>query len=135
MYAGQAGATQGAGEFAAFPDYATGYQALLNQIQLYASRGYTVQQMMNIYLGSGDPNVMAPTSQGDSVAYANTVAAAIGASPNTTLTDISTTDVSTDSTDPTSFMASLDPTSSGFSPLALGLTAAGAIFSLILLNR
>jgi len=81
IYAGQAGATQGQGGFAKFPDYNTGYQALLNQIQLYASRGMTIQQMMNMY---------APAGQGgnDPVLYAQNVSAAVGATPDTVLTDI-----------------------------------------------
>lgn len=125
IYAGQSGATQGAGGFAAFPDYATGYQALLNQIQLYASRGMTISQMMAVYAPAGQGN-------NDPTAYANTVAAAVGASPDTALTDIGST---TDTTNPTSFMASLDPTSAGFSPLTLGLTAAGALLGVFLLSR
>ncbi len=49
IYVGQAGATLGAGGFAAFPSYDAGYQALLNQIQNYANRGLTIDQMMAIY--------------------------------------------------------------------------------------
>jgi len=81
IYAGQAGATQGQGGFAKFPDYTTGLQALWNQIQLYASRGMTIQEMMNVY---------APAGQGgnDPVLYAQNVAAAVQSTPDTLLTDV-----------------------------------------------
>lgn len=42
VYAGQPGATPGAGGFAAFSSYTAGYQALLNQINLDAVRGTDV---------------------------------------------------------------------------------------------
>lgn len=81
QFAGQAGATAGANGFAVFPSYQAGYDALVNQINLYASRGLTVQQMMDIY---------APAAQtgNDPTAYANTVASAVGATPDTPLSDI-----------------------------------------------
>jgi hypothetical protein len=51
MYVGQAGATGAdpATGLAIFPDYATGYQALLNQINLDASRGLTIDQFTAKY--------------------------------------------------------------------------------------
>jgi len=81
IYAGQAGATRGQGGFAKFPDYTAGLQALWNQIQLYASRGMTIQEMMNVY---------APAGQGgnDPVLYAQNVAAAVQSTPNTLLTNV-----------------------------------------------
>jgi hypothetical protein len=80
IYVGQAGATLGTGGFASFPTYDAGYQALLNQIQLYANKGMTIQDMMNVYApaGQGGNN---PTS------YANTVATALGVSPDTLVSD------------------------------------------------
>ncbi len=131
VYAGQSGATQGSGGFAKFPDYLTGYQALLNQIQLYASRGYTIQQMMNVYLGMDKDATPGTTSQGDSVAYANTIAAAVGASPDTALTDLG----NMQPVDPGSFTASLSPNSPGFSPGALGMVVIGGLFGILLLSR
>jgi hypothetical protein len=80
IYAGQAGATLGAGGFARFSTYQDGLDALNNQIQLYAGRGLTIQQMMNIY---------APASDGNNPgAYATQVAGALGVSPDTSLTDL-----------------------------------------------
>jgi len=124
IYAGQAGAVKGAGGFAKFPDYSTGYQALLNQIQLYASRGMTIQDMMNVY---------APAGQGsnDPTAYAATIAAAVGASPDTSLTDLG----GMSPVDSGSFLASLNPNSPGFSPGALGAVAIGSLFGILLLTR
>jgi hypothetical protein len=80
IYVGQTGATPGAGGFASFPSYDAGYQALLNQIQNYANRGLTIQQMMNLY---------APAGQGTNnpTAYANTIASSLGVSVDTPLSD------------------------------------------------
>lgn len=76
IYVGQAGATQGAGGFAAFPSYDAGYSALLSQIQNYANRGLTIDQMMAIY---------APAGQGSNnpSSYAQTIANNLGVSTST----------------------------------------------------
>jgi len=79
--AGQPGCTVGAGGFCAFPTYDAGYSALLNQINLDASRNYTILQFTTKYLG-GDPNNPGVAPGGDPVAYANALAAAAGVSPN-----------------------------------------------------
>jgi hypothetical protein len=81
VYAGQAGATAGSGGFAVFDTYADGYQALLNQLQLDATRGLTISQEMAKW---------APAGQGTNnpVAYANQVAANEGVSPDTPLTAV-----------------------------------------------
>lgn len=78
MYVGQAGATGAdANGFAVFPNYQAGYQALLNQIQLDASRGETISQFTAKY---------APASAGnDPGSYANTLAASVGLSPSNSL--------------------------------------------------
>jgi hypothetical protein len=63
VYAGQPGATQGAGGFAAFSSYNAGYSALLNQINLDATRGTdvngnpttTVGQLIASWAPSSDP--------------------------------------------------------------------------------
>jgi hypothetical protein len=75
MYAGQAGATPdtiNGRTFAKFPTYAAGYQALLNQIQLDASRGQTISQFTASYAPSSDGN--------DPAGYAQQIAAATGLS-------------------------------------------------------
>lgn len=129
VYAGQSGAVRGAGGFAKFPDYTTGYQALLNQIQLYASRGYTIQQMMNVYLGRDKDATPGVTDQGDSALYAFNVASALGTSPSTRLTDLG-------SSRPTEFDPySTAPGDAGFSMAGfLGVAAAG-LFGILLLSR
>jgi hypothetical protein len=73
MYAGQPGATSGPGGFAVFPDYQTGYNALLNQISLDASRGETISQFISKYAPAAGGN--------DPTTYASNVAAALVLSP------------------------------------------------------
>jgi hypothetical protein len=109
IYAGQAGATPGAGGFAAFPSYAAGQAALDNQIQIYATNGLTINQMMALY---------APAGQGSNnpSAYAQTIADALGVSPDTTLTDIPAL-MASDSGD-----SSSDDSDSGEEIVALGMT-------------
>lgn len=77
--AGQSGCTPGAGGFCSFPAYEQGYQALLNQISLDASRGYTILQFTTKYLG-GDPNNPGTAPGGDPNVYARNLAAATGLS-------------------------------------------------------
>jgi hypothetical protein len=60
--------------FAIFPDYATGYQALENQISLDASRGLTIAQFTQKYAPASDANN--PSS------YAATIANAAGVTVN-----------------------------------------------------
>lgn len=81
IYAGQAGATPGAGGFARFATYDDGMNALQNQLQLYASRGLTIQGMMNVY---------APAAQAGNnpTLYAANIAGALGVSPDTKLLDL-----------------------------------------------
>jgi hypothetical protein len=75
MYAGQPGATgQTPAGFAVFPTYQAGYQALLNQINLDASRGLTIAQFAQKYAPAQDGN--------DPTSYAAQIAAATGLSVN-----------------------------------------------------
>jgi hypothetical protein len=120
IYVGQAGATPGAGGFAAFPSYDAGYQALLNQIQNYANRGLTIDQMMNLY---------APAGQGTNnpTAYANTIASALGVSTDTTVADAlagagSTADTS-NSTVSTASMPGTDMFTAAFTDLGTAFSS------------
>lgn len=79
-YASNFGATPGAGGFAAFPDYSTGYAALQNQIQLDAARGWSIYDMMYSWLGSG--------TGGNTAAYASTIANALGVSTDARVSDV-----------------------------------------------
>jgi hypothetical protein len=82
-YAGQAGAIgQDANGFAIFPDYQTGYQALLNQISLDASRGESIAQFTAKYAPAQDAN--------DPASYAATIASATGLSVNDPLASADT---------------------------------------------
>jgi hypothetical protein len=85
MAVGQANCTPTAAGFCSFPSYADGWNALLNQISLDASRGMTISQFTASY---------APASAGnDPVTYGNNLAAAVGLSPSASLSDaISQTD-------------------------------------------
>lgn len=95
-YAGQPGAVgvDPAG-FAIFPDYATGYQALLNQISLDASRGLTFSQFTAKYAPDAPAN------------YAANLAAAAGLSPSDPLggANSSTFDLTSGSPDLASLLA------------------------------
>jgi hypothetical protein len=74
MAAGQPGCTPTSGGFCSFSSFADGWQALLNQIQLDASRGLTIAQFTAKY---------APASAGnDPTTYAQNLAASVGLSPN-----------------------------------------------------
>jgi len=77
VYAGQPGATQGAGGFAAFSSYAAGYQALQNQIQLDAARGTDVNGNPVTTVGQLITS-WAPPSQNDTAAYIASVTAQTG---------------------------------------------------------
>jgi len=78
-YVGQAGATQGEGGFAKFETPEAGYQALINQIQLDASRGLTLEKFINKY---------APPVENDTSLYLRQMVSAVGASPKTPLKNI-----------------------------------------------
>lgn len=82
MFVGQQGAVLAPdGFFAKFPTYEDGLGALYRQLDIYAGKGYTIQQMMEKYApkghGANDPN-----------AYAQFIAQTIGVSPDTKLVEI-----------------------------------------------
>lgn len=89
IWYGQSGATAGAGGFAAYPSYAAGWQALLNQLNYMIQPGYTspqgqsypagvtLNQMMEIY---------APIAQNpNQPQYIAAISAATGIDPNQTV--------------------------------------------------
>lgn len=77
MAAGQPGCTATAAGFCDFATFADGWNALLNQISLDASRGLTISQFTAKY---------APASAGnDPTTYADNLAAAVGLSPDDSL--------------------------------------------------
>lgn len=78
LYVGQAGATKGSGGFAAFPTLEAGQNALYAQIQNYADRGLSIQDMMNIYAPASQPG-------NNPDLYAGYIAGALGVTPDTSL--------------------------------------------------
>lgn len=115
--AGQPGCSPGAGGFCAFPDYQTGYNALLAQVNLDASRGYTILQFTTKYLG-GDPNNPGTAPGGDPVVYAQNIANAAGVSLN----DLLSTAIASGAVTPDSILNSVE----GMDPTTLALLAVGA---------
>jgi hypothetical protein len=91
IYVGQLGAVKGPAMpgtpyyYAQFSTYDAGEAALANQIQTYANQGLTINQMMAKYAPATDANGN-PTGN-NPTAYANTIAAALGVSPDTTISD------------------------------------------------
>jgi hypothetical protein len=81
IYVGQSGAIGAdANGFAVFPDYSTGYQALVNQLNLDASRGMTVDQLASSWAPAGIPG-------NDPTLYSSVMAGALGVDPSTGLQD------------------------------------------------
>jgi hypothetical protein len=116
--AGQPGCSPGAGGFCAFPSYDLGYQALLNQISLDASRGYTILQFTTKYLG-GDVNNPGVAPGGDPNVYAANIAAAAGVSPN----DLLSTAIASDGFTVDALANTLE--ASAMDPMTMGLMAVG----------
>ena len=83
-YAKQHGSTgQDKDGFARFPDWQTGRNALIRQLEKYVHDhpNYNLLQIMNHYLGGKDPNHPVKTGQGDPLTYANDVAHSLGEQP------------------------------------------------------
>lgn len=115
---GQPGCSPGAGGFCAFPDYQTGYNALLAQINLDASRGYTILQFTTKYLGGDPPYTSGTAPGGDPVSYAQNIANAAGVSPN----DLLSTAIASGAVTPGSIINSVE----SIDPTTLALLAVGA---------
>jgi hypothetical protein len=94
-FAGQSGAVgQDSAGFAIFPDDATGFQALYNQLNKYVRDfpGYSLLQIMAHYLGQ---STATSDAQGNAFAYAGSVADALGVPTTATLSALASgTDVS-----------------------------------------
>lgn len=78
-YVGQSGATQGQGGFAKFSSPQAGFNALVNQIGLDASRGATLTSFIGKY---------APSSENNTAQYIQQVSSWLGIDPNTPLSRI-----------------------------------------------
>jgi hypothetical protein len=129
MYAGQPGATSGPGGFAVFDTYQDGYNALVNQLGLYANgtcgacngQPQTLASMFQIYAPAGIPG-------NNPTIYAQNVANALGVDPNTSVSSVlgsgstmstaPTLSFPTLTTDPTTGLPSLDLSSLGLPDLS-----------------
>lgn len=69
-YAQNYGAIPGDGGYSKFPDYDTGYAAMIHQIQVDSGRGDSIYDLTYSWLGSGQG--------GDATAYASSIADALG---------------------------------------------------------
>ena len=78
-YAGQAGAKPGEGGFAAFKSAADGFDALIHQVQIDASRGLSLATFASKY---------APPSENNTKKYIGDLVAMLGVSPNTPISQI-----------------------------------------------
>jgi hypothetical protein len=83
-YARQSGAIPGAGGFAQFSTPEAGYQALVDQVQLDASRGATLSQYITKY---------APPSENDTATYIRQASHTLGVDANTPLASIDANEV------------------------------------------
>jgi hypothetical protein len=138
VYAGQPGASPGAGGFARFSSYDLGLQAMKNQIQLDADRGTDV---------NGNPTTTlaqligswAPPSQNNTPAYVSAVSSATGFDPDAPLSSLGAgslfpSDAGFDLSsiaDSTVDLSSLGLSSQVSTPLLVG----GGLVGLLILSR
>lgn len=88
VYVGQAGASPGAGGFASYSSYAAGFQGLVNQITLDATRGTDVNGNPTTTLAQFLTS-FAPPSENDTATYISAVSSATGFDPNASLSSLS----------------------------------------------
>lgn len=128
VYAGQPGASGVPGQIATFDTYDDGYNALVNQLGLYASGSCASC--------NGQPQTIAGTFQiyapgsvpaNNPTIYANNVAAALGVSTDTPLSSVLTGDTSAlpsvDLSSLVSDFSTIDPTTFAVGALVVGFVA------------
>lgn len=121
-YASAYGAVPGSGGFAKFPDYDTGYAALLHQIQVDAARGDSIYDLTYSWLGHGQG--------GDPVSYANTIADALGVTVGTKVQSLIT-----DGGDGTLPPITTPPSDIGSNPGALMALGVATLVGILVLSR
>ena len=136
VYAGQPGASPGAGGFAYFNTLAAGQAALNNQIAGQIDKGQSTTQFFNQYApcnttnGAGAVQTCAATQN-----YINTIASQLGVDPNTPLNGASvptTYDVSSSGVQSTSTFDITDPTTWDTTEFAaIGVLAATVLYLLV----
>jgi hypothetical protein len=89
MYAGQPGASGSPGQIATFDSYQDGYNALVNQLALYANGTCAACKGMPQTI-TGTFAIYAPAGSGNNnpTVYAQNVANALGVDPNTPLASV-----------------------------------------------
>ena len=140
VFAGQPGATPGAGGFAAFASYGDGYNALVNQINLDAVRGTdvngnpttTVGELIASWAPASDPRNNTP-------AYVSSVAGQTGYSPSDNLLSLGSTDsaipAALDNSQPLTGEVLTDPVPADFSAVDLSaVDGSGGVSPLVWLG-
>jgi len=82
------------GTLQSYPDYQTGWNALLNQVNLNISRGLNLNEFFGGVAG-GYPGYAPAAAGNDPMTYANNVAAAVGIDTTTPLNQLSSSSNST----------------------------------------
>lgn len=123
-YASAYGATQGAGGYAAFPDYDTGYAAMQHQIQVDAARCDSIYDLTYSWLGHG--------TGGDATSYANSIADALGVTIGTKVQSLISDDVAGSGLPPVTTSQGLDI---GSNPSALMALGAATLVGILILSR
>lgn len=139
VYAGQPGATLGAGGFASFPSYSAGYQALENQITLDVTRGTDVNGNPVTTVGQLISS-WAPPSENDTATYIANVSASTGFDPNASLSSLGAGTLDFSTVDTAGVSGSLDSTvdlsSLGIStPVPVYAIAGVAVLALLLFRN
>ncbi len=133
VYAGQPGASPGPNGIAIFDTYQDGYNALVNQIGLYASgscascngQPQTLASMFQIYAPASVPG-------NNPTVYASNVAAALGVDPNTPVSSVLTAPAGVAPDLSSVFSTPVNIAGFSVNPMLL---AAGVIFAALLVGR
>ena len=134
VYAGQPGATRGAGGFAVFSSYNAGLTAEVNQINLDATRGTDING--NPINTAGDLiSSWAPASENDTAGYIAGVAAQTGYDMNAPLSSLGAPGISAPLVDMSAVSSDLADAASGFDSTvdlsAVGLPSSTPVYALV----
>jgi hypothetical protein len=126
-YAQNYGAVQGDGGFSKFPDYDTGYSAMLHQIQVDSSRGDSIYDLTYSWLGSGQG--------GDWQSYAETIANNLGVDPNTKVADLISGYTTNGSTFPVQVPVNVFPETGPVSTNSVMILSLAALVGILVLSK
>jgi hypothetical protein len=130
VYAGQPGATPGAGGFADFSSYAAGYSALQSQITLDATRGTDVNGNPTTTL-SQLISSWAPPDDNDTASYIANVSAATGYDPDALLSSLGAPSPLIDTSDDSLSSISADLSSSTVDLSSVGLSSTVPVWGIL----